>query len=316
MPSRFVAFSVLFLATPLFADITVRYSTDFTVNPSFPAGIVDQIRNTGLGAFGPTEIRIKGDKAYANVGKFSFVADFVTNQLTYIDSANRRYATVQADEFGSRLASSMPQLPPQADALANMFKADVQSRKTGQSATIRGLAADEYEMVVGLSISLPNLPTGSGPAVRVVMRIWRANTDGAATNPALSEFMRFSDRAGSFMNPTNFLSNLAGPFQSLGQNIKTIQDELLKQKSPVLRIQMEETSPMLAALLPQARGAGQPPPANFDPAAPLISFNEEIVELSTTPVEDSLFQAPAGFSKVALEEILKDQFAAIAAPAR
>lgn len=316
MGSRIVAFSVLLLATPLFADITVRYDTDFKMSPSLPAGVLNQVRDTGFGAFGPTEIRIKGDKAYTSMGKYSFVTDFATNQLTYIDSANRRYATVPIEEFGSKLAGSMPRLPPQAAGLAEMFKADIQSRKTGQSATIRGLSADEYEVVVALNVSLPNLPTGGGPAVRVVMHIWRANTEETASNPALSEFMRFSDRSKSFMSATDFLSNLAGPLQSLGQSAKTIQAELTKQNSPVLRIQMEETSPMLAALLPQAQGAGQPRPANFDPAAPLVSFNQEMVELSTTPVEDSVFQAPAGFTKVALDEILKDQFAAITAPAR
>ncbi len=307
MSGRIVASSVLFLVTPLFADVTVRYNTDFNMSPSLPAGLVGQVRNAGIGAFGPTVIRIKGDKAFTDLGKFSIVTDFATNQLTYIDSANMRYATVPVEEFGSRLASAMPQLPPQASSLAGMFKTEVQSRKTGQSATIRGLTADEYEVVVALNVSMPNLPTGSGPAVRVVMRIWRAQTQEAAG--ALSEFMRFSDRSRSFMNPSDFLRNLAGPFQSLGQSVKTIEDELMKQKSPALRIQMEETSPMLATLMPQAQAAGLPFPANFDPAAPLVSFNQEMVEFSTTPVEDSVFQPPARFNKVALEDILKDQFA-------
>jgi hypothetical protein len=311
MRNRFVAFSVLLWATPLFADVTVRYNTDFKMSPSLPAAAVNQFGKAGLGEFAPSVIRIKGDKAYTSMGKYSLVTDFATNQLTYIDSANMRYATVPVEEFGSKLAGSMPQLPPQAAGLAEMFKTEIQSRKTGQTATIRGLSAYEYEVVVALNVSLPALPTGSGPAVRVVLHIWRADTEEIVSNPALSEFMRFSDRSKSFMNATNFLSNLAGPLQSLGQSAKTIQEELTKQNSPVLRVQMEETSPMLAALLPQAQTAGQPLPANFDPAAPLVSFNQEMVEFSTTPVEDSVFQAPAGFSKVTLEEILKDQFAAI-----
>jgi hypothetical protein len=310
MRSRFVAFSVLLAITPLFADVTVRYNTDFKMGPSLPAGVVNQVRNAGFGAFdGPAVIQIKGDKAYTRSGKFAFITDFATNQLTYVDTANMRYATVPAAEFASKLASSMPPLPAAAAGLAGMFKADVQSRKTGRSETIRGVSADEYEVVMTLNASVPNLPASGGPMMRIVMRIWRANASDAAANPAFSEFMRFSNRSESFMNPADFMGKLAGPLQSLGQSVSAIRDELMKQNSPVLRMHMEETSPILAAL-------GQAVPAGFDPAAPLVALDQEVVEFSATPVEDSVFLPPAGFAKVAIEEILKDQFASIAALAR
>jgi hypothetical protein len=253
-------------------------------------------------------IRIKGDKAYASMGKFSSITDFANNQVTYIDSENSRFATVPAKEFASKLANSMPQLPPQAAGLSNMLKADVQSRKTGRSEVIRGIRAEEYEVIVALTLTMPNLPTSNGPAVRMVMQIWRANAEDAATNPAFSEFMRFSSRSESSMNPADVLRQLAGPLQSFGQSVGAIRDEMMKEKSPALRIHMEESSPMLSALAPRQTGV--------DPAAPLMSFDQEMVDFSTEPVEDSVFLPPAGFKSVALEEILKDQFAKLGAPAR
>jgi hypothetical protein len=39
-------------------------------------------------------------------------------------------------------------------------------------------------------------------------------------------------------------------------------------------------------------------------------MTHELVEVSTAPIDDSVFQIPPGYTKVALEDILKDQFAA------
>jgi hypothetical protein len=308
MRRRFVAPAVLILATPLFAEVTVHYNTDFKLGTFLPPAMADQVRSSGLGALdGPTVIRIKGDKAYTSIGKFSFITDFATNQVTYIDSENSRFATVPVGELASKLADSMPQLPKQAAGLNNMFKADVQSRKTGRSEVIRGVRAEEYEVIVALTLSLPDVPANSGPAVRMIMQIWRANAEEAASNPALAEFMRYSSRSESSMNPADVMRKLTGPLQSLGQSFSAIREEMMKEKSPALRIHMEESSPMLA-LAPQGAGGG--------PASPLVSFDQEMVEFSTAPVEDSVFLTPAGFKNVALEEILKDQFAKFGAQAR
>jgi hypothetical protein len=301
MLRRRLAPAVLFLTTPLLAQVTVRYSRDLKFGAAVPAAVTAQFGNPGLGALdGPSVVQIKGDKAYFNAGKFSFITDFAADQVTYIDSENQRFATVPTGELASAMQSAMPQLPPEAAGLSDKVQADLKTRKTGRSETIRGIRADEYELVFAMNLSLPNLPAGNSPALRMVMQFWRANAEDAAANPGLSEFMRFSIRDGSFMNSADFLRKVIGPLQSLGQSIVALQEELKKDQSPILRIHMEEFSPMLAALAPSA-----------GPEQPLITFDQELVEFSTAPVEDTVFQAPSGFRGVALREILSDQFARV-----
>jgi hypothetical protein len=41
-------------------------------------------------------------------------------------------------------------------------------------------------------------------------------------------------------------------------------------------------------------------------------MTHEIAEVSTAPIDDSVFQIPDGYRKVEYEEILRDQFAAAA----
>jgi hypothetical protein len=58
----------------------------------------------------------------------------------------------------------------------------------------------------------------------------------------------------------------------------------------------------MAAVLAQ----GQAPAGGLDPATPLFSMTNELVELSTAPIDDSVFQVPEGYREAGLEEIVKD----------
>ena len=50
---------------------------------------------------------------------------------------------------------------------------------------------------------------------------------------------------------------------------------------------------------------GKPLPEGFDPDAPLVQIKQEAAELSTAPVDDSVFQVPAGYAAVPMEELMK-----------
>jgi hypothetical protein len=92
--------------------------------------------------------------------------------------------------------------------------------------------------------------------------------------------------------------------------------ELQSQPGVMLRTHMEMTSPMMAAAAPLLQAQGQALPQGLDANAPLFSMTNEIVEVSTAPIDDSIFQIPEGYRKVEFAEILKDQFAAAAAAAK
>jgi hypothetical protein len=62
--------------------------------------------------------------------------------------------------------------------------------------------------------------------------------------------------------------------------------------------------PLLALLSQQMPKQGQALPAGLDPNAPLLVMSQEVVELSADPVDSSIFDIPAGYQAVSLEQIL------------
>ena len=305
MNRRIAALALLFWSVPLLADVTVRYSWDYKLGFSLPPGAAGQIPAASLAALNrPSEVRIKGDKAYQSLGKFASITDLTTNEVTYLDPEGMRYGIAPADQITAIIARAMPQMPT-VQGLADMLKTDVQSRKTGRTETIHGVQAEEYEIVMNLSLTIPNAPAG-GPVMHMVMQMWRAVAGETSRNAALGELARYSNVTASSINPADFLRRLAGPLQGFTQTIGPLIEEMTKDNALVLRTHLEASSPMIAMLSPQAL------PAGLDPNAPLVSANQEIAELSTDPVDESFFKVPAGYRKVEVEEILKDQLAALA----
>ena len=82
-----------------------------------------------------------------------------------------------------------------------------------------------------------------------------------------------------------------------------------------LRAHMEFSVPILAAMMQQMPPqAGVTIPAGFDPAAPIIQMNQELVELSTAVLDDDIFAVPSGYLPVSMEEVLKGAASAPAPP--
>lgn len=289
--------ALLILATPLlFADVTLRYSMDFKMGVSLPTGAGPQMPS------GPSVLRIKGNKTQSTMGKYTVIGDLATNQTTWIDTENMKLAIGSVEDFFKALANAtaarMPKISPQAQGIAQMFQGDVQTRKTGRTETIRGIRAEETALVYSISINQPvlNVPAGE-PAMRMTMEIWRADADEVARNPALAELERYNIASSglSGFDVSGFMRQLMAGFD---QGLNGFQDALqglLKQPGMQLRMHLEASSPMLAGT---------------DPSQPVLSMTSELVELSTEPIDDSVFQIPSGYRRVELEEIVKDQFAA------
>jgi hypothetical protein len=52
-----------------------------------------------------------------------------------------------------------------------------------------------------------------------------------------------------------------------------------------------------------------PPLAGFDPNAPVMEINSEIVELSAEPIDDTAFQVPNGYQSAPVEDLIKSVIA-------
>ena len=76
------------LAPPAYQDITVRYHND---SKALPAGAADQT------------IRIKGSRTSSNLFNLIALTDFAKQELTLVDAAGKRFATIPLSQFGAKV---------------------------------------------------------------------------------------------------------------------------------------------------------------------------------------------------------------------
>ena len=107
------------------------------------------------------------------------------------------------------------------------------------------------------------------------------------------------------MNVAYTIKQVFSAMPGMGDNIRTMVEDMTANSAVSLRTHCEVVMPLLALLSTQMpQQAGQALPAGLDPSAPLVTLNQEVVELSADPVDGSIFDVPAGYQAVSLEEIL------------
>jgi hypothetical protein len=73
---------------------------------------------------------------------------------------------------------------------------------------------------------------------------------------------------------------------------------------------MEIQMPFMAQVAEQMAKAGRPMPAGFDPNQPFATIDQELTDLSTAPIDDSVLRVPEGYKEVPMDEIVKSIMAA------
>ena len=295
------------LAPLLRGDATLRYHTDVKTAagvPGLPAGLP-----ADLGGMRDLVVRIKGNQAYSAQGNLSSIMDLTTRDMTLLDNVHKRFARVSANQYAEQIKAAIPAVPDQARAALASMKTTVDSRNTGRTATIQGIQSEEHEFVLTMELP-PGGPPQAGPMMKMRMQIWTARPEEAQRVPALQEFQNYTASAASSMNPMEMVKQVLGALPGLGDNLSAMIAEISKGGSMSMRVHSEVTMPFLAALAQQ--GVTLPP--GFDPGAPLMEMNQELVELSTDLVDRALFEVPQDYLPASLEEILKGALPAPAAP--
>jgi len=178
-------------------------------------------------------------------------------------------------------------------------------KKTGRTETILGIQADETEGL--LTVEGPAIPgmAQSGPSMKMVMHIWTARPEEVLRSQALREFSGYTQYSALFLNTADMVKKMMGRMPGFGGGFESMFREIQQSNTAVLRIRMEIRMPMMALIAQQMAKAGQPFPAGFDPDAPLMQMNQELVELSSTPVDDGVFAVPQGFHEAPFEDLVK-----------
>jgi len=306
MRNKWIAVVVL-LAPLLRGDATLRYHTDVKTAagvPGLPAG-----GGPDLAGVRDMVVRIKGNKAYSTQGNLTSIMDLTTQDMTLIDTVDKRFTKVSASQYAEQVKAAIPAMPTEARTALASMKTSVDTRSTGRTATIQGIQSEEHEFVLTMDLP-PGGPPQAGPLMKMLMQIWTAKREEAQRVPALQEFQNYTASATSTMNPMEMVKQVFSALPGLGDSFGSMIAEMSKSGSMSMRMHTEVTMPFLAAMAQQ----GVPLPPGFDPSAPVIQMNQELVELSTDPVDGALFEIPQDYQPAALEEILKGAVAAAADP--
>ena len=271
MPMRpfLKALSIALLLAPpcLRADATIRYKTDMT----------SAMPGASLGDSGSV-IYMKGSKGVTVAAGETIIADFTKNEITIIDAERRKYATLPAAEYGPKMAEAMPAAGMAAQLLGSM-KTTCESRQTGGTDTIQGVQAVERVQTCSMEMKLPEgIPDmAAAMSMKFVSHIWSAAPGERPRVPALWQLSGYELWQKYFMNPADSVAKMM-------PGMAPMMEDLQKDQSVVLRLSMEMFMKMPSM-------PGMPAPATR--AAPMMKMTQEVVELSTAPLDDSLFQIPA-----------------------
>ena len=105
------------------ADVTLRYKTDVKMNPALPAEMVEattKAMNSAL-LFQEHVLRFKDGKGFSTSMGYDSITDFTTKEVTFLDTAGKRYAKLKSDQVGEEMAGAIPELPAGSrEAMASM----------------------------------------------------------------------------------------------------------------------------------------------------------------------------------------------------
>ncbi len=223
---------------PAIADLTVRYHTEAKSIAAPP----DQ------------SVRIKGNRVSFRMFNLDALVDFERQQVTFVDSARKRFAAIPLAEYPSRLKAVQPGMPAAATQMFDPAKVKVQVTVTGKRESIQGLAAEEREVTV------------SGDAT-VVMRFWCAKPE-APEMGVLGLWQPLFLDAGAMFPGQQAILEKALP---AGMVILGAHEEL------------------------RAPGGG----------AAMLEIDQNIAEISTAPLADSVFAVPADYTASSFEELYR-----------
>jgi hypothetical protein len=157
-------------------------------------------------------------------GKQTSIIDFTKQEITLLDQAGKRYATVPAEQYGDELARSMPEMPAGGKAAMAEMKGHAESKATGHMATIQGVECEEREIV--MTVDLPAMPDGpAGAMMRMAMHLWTAKASEAARVPAIGELAGY-DLFSIGMDPVTSMAKTFQQVPGFGDALSALMKEV------------------------------------------------------------------------------------------
>jgi hypothetical protein len=286
------------------ADLTLRHSFSFKFASFVPAEIQSQAGEQMKTAL-PQDVllQIKGDRVYSSFGSLFTIADYGSNQITVLDPKTKQFATVPLNEYFDRIgtAQDIPPLSPDAQRSLGGLSFDVQTRKTGQTSMIQGIRAEEN--VVMVTVNAPGLQ-GAPSSMRLEMQFWVAPVAEIRRTPALAELAAYVERARRAFDPAQMIQNTFAMVPGMGDSLRTALEALLQANSGVM---LKVHTGVYISALAQLMAASGRAPAGVDPNGPFAEFAMDLAEISSAPIEDSVFTVPADYQAAPFAQLIQRQ---------
>jgi TonB family protein len=258
----------LFFASLMHADVTVRLRTGMKALAA-PA-VPDETQ----------EVRMKGDKGATFEGGATTIMDFAARKITIIDTARKKFVTMSAAEYEDQMAAAMPQFGFDAGAPEPAGKAKVESRRTGRTETILGVATEETETAVSMELPLTGGADAQKMGMRFVRQEWSATPMETLRVPAVHQLTGYNLWQEYIMGTALIKKMFPQGDSSLA--------EAFKMNPGALRWSMK-----MYMSIP-----------GMDASAPLMEMNYEIVSLSTDAVDARFFEIPAGYAPATYADLM------------
>jgi hypothetical protein len=310
------------VAPSLFADGTIRYTSSVTFGPVVAAAAALSKNPINLAPPPPTSrtMKLKNGKMEQDGGVFTGIFDSKNSQVTFVDSTRKLFATTSVAQLVDQLVASMPARPP-VPAQAQMFLQSMTmtyaSQKTGRTGMTLGLQTEETEITMSLSVPVPpgmqallaNTSAQPGAPVTVlkmVIHMWYPTQSEVARVPALGEFTNFwTDETSLNADVTRLLAatqKLLGKYPGLGSGFAAMTEDTFKNRRVMLKMDVELYAPVMAQLAPMMKAQRMP---DFDLSAPVLELHSEAAEVSSAPIDDSVFAVPSDYRATPLADFLK-----------
>lgn len=304
-PTLAVVSLALFGWTSLQADVTLRFKTEVKLNPGLPEQIVGPASKVMAASMPPeSSLRFRNGKGFTDAGIYTSICDFAKQMVTLLDGKGKRYATVPAAQLVDEMVKAMPQQNAEAKAAMAAMKGHFEAKPVSRTATIQGIEAEEHDYEMTMD-GPPMANDVGGPMMRMVLRFWLAKPGEVARVPAIREVAGYNLFAIATMNPLGMMEKLMPQMPGFSENIAAMAKEMQSGTGVVLKVQMENYMPMVSAMLKQ-HPESSPLGAGFDPDAPLMQMNKELVEISTAAIPDSVFQVPEDYKSAPVADIVQD----------
>lgn len=310
MPKSLQCFVVLLLSGLCCrADLTLRYSQDLKMGTGLPAAataaVASQLQNLGK----ERRIRIKDDRSVSDIGGLVGISDNAKGEITLLNAATKQYATLALPELLTAMQSAVA-VPAAVQQMLQNLQFEVQSTKTGQTGMVAGFRAEERLTTMTASM---NAAGAAGAALlRLEMHTWIASPEEVSRIPAVREYAAYAQTALRAFDPAEQIQKLFAQIPGFADKLRGAVAELSADPgSLTVQTQQKMYMPIMAQLAQLQPTAGAPA---TDPNAPIMEMTSRLIEISSDPIDDSVFTVPPDYRKASPEEILKALKPATAAP--